>query len=100
MDNAAVVFYGIVYLMLFAIPLIGAKAVRSDAPIWLRVAAISGVAVSLVAIFFTVYPIIEVPNPLVFGAKIAAVTIAANAIGIGIYLVGERRVRRGTEARG
>jgi len=93
-DNAAVVFYGIVYLMLFAIPLIGARPVRSGAPIWLRVAAISGSAVSLLAIFFTVYPIIEVPNPLLFGAKIAAVTIVANAIGIGIYLVGERRLRR------
>ena len=41
-DNAAVVFYGIVYLMLFAIPLVGASAIRSGAPIWLRVAAVSG----------------------------------------------------------
>jgi amino acid transporter len=99
-DNAANVFYGIVYLMLFAIPLAGASAVRTGAPIWLRVAAISGAAVSLLAIFFTVYPIIDVPNPLVFGAKIVAVTIIANAIGIAIYLVGERRSRRDSEASG
>jgi glutamate:GABA antiporter len=90
-DNAAVVFYGIVYLMLFAIPLVGASAVRSGAPLWLRVAAISGACVCLVAIFFTVYPIIDVPNPLVFGAKIAGVTIVANAIGVGIYIAGNRR---------
>lgn len=92
-DNAAVVFYGIVYLMLFAIPLVGASAVRSGAPIWLRVAAISGAGVCLVAIFFTVYPIIDVPNPLIFGAKIAAVTIAANAMGVAIYVTGNRRSR-------
>jgi amino acid transporter len=99
-DNAANVFYGIVYLMLFAIPIAGAGAIRSQAPIWLRVAAISGAAVCLLAIFFTVYPIIDVPNPLIFGAKIAAVTIVANALGVGIYLVGERRLRRNPQAAG
>src|SRR5712691_10936770 len=93
-DNAANVFYGIVYLVLFAIPIFGAGAIRSGAPVWLRVAAICGAAVSLLAIFFTVYPIIDVPSPLIFGAKIAAVTIIANAIGVAIYLIGERKRRR------
>jgi amino acid transporter len=92
-DNAANVFYGIVYLMLFAIPLAGAGAIRSGAPIWLRLAAICGAAVSLLAIFFTVYPIIDVPNPLIFGAKIAGATIIANALGVGIYFVGTKRRR-------
>lgn len=90
-DNAANVFYGIVYLMLFAIPLIGTRAIRSGAPLWLRVAAAGGAAVSLLAIFYTVCPIIDVPNPLFFGLKIAIVTIVANAIGIAIYLVGAKR---------
>src|SRR5229473_8314246 len=44
-DNAANVFYGIVYLMLFAIPIAGARAIRSDAPIWLRIAAGCGFGV-------------------------------------------------------
>lgn len=90
-DNAATVFYGIVYFMLFAIPLAGAGAIRSGAPIWLRIAAICGAGVSVLAIFFTVYPIIDVPSPLFFGAKIAAVTIIANAIGVVIYLIGKKR---------
>src|SRR5207253_2732920 len=93
-DNAANVFYGIVYVMLFAIPILGAGAVRSGAPVWLRVLAICGAVVSLLAIFFTVYPIIDVPSPLIFGAKIAAVTIIANFIGVAIYLIGERKRRR------
>jgi amino acid transporter len=96
-DNAANVFYGIVYFMMFAIPIFGAGVIRSGAPIWLRIAAVCGAAVSLSAIFFTVYPIIDVPSPLVFGAKIAAVTIIANAIGVAIYLVGERRRRSAPE---
>ena len=94
-DNAANVFYGIVYFMMFAIPLVGALGVRSKS-IWLRLAAICGALVSLSAIFFTVYPIIDVPSPLTFGAKIATVTIVANAIGIAIYVIGNRRRRRVT----
>jgi amino acid transporter len=90
-DNAINVFYGIVYLMLFAIPLFGAGAVRSQAPIWLRIAAVLGGSVSLAGIFFTVYPIIDVPNPLLFGAKIIAVTLVANALGVAIYVAGNRR---------
>ena len=92
-DNAANVFYGIVYFMLFAIPLAGAGAIRSGASVWLRLAAACGAAVSLLAIFYTVYPIIDVPNPLIFGAKIASVTIIANALGITIFFVGQRRRR-------
>src|SRR5207237_4061257 len=34
-DNAANVFYGIVYTVLFVIPIAGAAAIRSAAPIWL-----------------------------------------------------------------
>jgi amino acid transporter len=90
-DNAANVFYGIVYVVLFAIPLIGATGVRASAPIWLRVAAVCGCAVSLLAIFFTVYPIIDVPNPLIFGTKIAVVAIVANAIGALIFAAARRK---------
>src|SRR3954447_3171900 len=92
-DNAANVFYGIVYFTMFAIPIFGAGAIRAGAPIWLRVAAFCGAAVALSAIFFTIYPIIDVPSPLGFGLKIVAVTGIANAIGVAIYLAGKKRRR-------
>jgi glutamate:GABA antiporter len=92
-DNAANVFYGIVYFAMFAIPIFGAATIRSGASIWLRIAAVSGSLVSLSAIFFTIYPIIDVPSPLSFAVKIIAVTAIANAIGVGIYLVGRKRQR-------
>jgi amino acid transporter len=90
-DNAANVFYGIVYAVLFLIPIVGAAAVRSSARTWLRCAAACGFVVSLLAIFFTIYPIIDVPSPLIFAAKIIVVTAVANAIGIAIFALGERR---------
>jgi amino acid transporter len=90
-DNAANVFYGIVYAILFFILIAGASAVRSGAPVWLRIAALCGFAVSLLAIFFTVYPIIDVPSPLIFAAKITAVTVIANAVGAAIFLAARRK---------
>jgi amino acid transporter len=92
-DNAANVFYGIVYFTLFAIPIFGTSAIRSGAPIWLRIAAICGAAVSLSAIFFTVYPIIDVPSTLSFAAKIITVTVIANTIGVAIFALGQKRRR-------
>ena len=97
-DNAANVFYGIVYAVMFAIPIVGSAAVRAKARIWLRLAAACGLAVSLLAIFFTIYPIIDVPSPLIFAAKIVLVTVIANAIGIAIFALGEKR-RRAAELR-
>jgi glutamate:GABA antiporter len=90
-DNAANVFYGIVYATLFAIPLAGAASIRSAAPVWLKFAAVCGFGVCLLAIFYTIYPIIDVPNPLLFGAKIAIVTVIANALGIAIFLSAGKR---------
>ena len=92
-DNAANVFYGIVYFTMFVIPIFGASAVRSGASIWLRILAACGALVSLSAIFFTIYPIIDVPSPLSFAVKIITVTAIANAIGVAIYLIGKKRQR-------
>src|SRR5262249_48782102 len=90
-DNAANVFYGIVYLTMFVMTICGAGALGSSAPLWLRVAAVCGALVSLSAIFFTIYPIIDVPSPLTFAAKIIAVTAIANAVGVAIYFLGKKR---------
>src|SRR6478672_2021719 len=90
-DNAANVFYGIVYVILFAIPLAGATAVRSSAPLWLRIAAFCGCAVSLLAIGFTIYPIIDVPSRLIFACKIIAASGLANALGVAIFVTARRK---------
>lgn len=91
-DNAASVFYGIVYVAMFAIPLAGAKNIRKDAPGWLRVVAIIGLSVSLLAIGFTIFPIIGVRSRIGFAAKIIGVTVIANAIGALLFAAGSKRV--------
>jgi amino acid transporter len=95
-DNAATVFYGIAYLFMFAIPLVGVIAIRKEAPLWLRIAAISGFGVTLLGIIFTVFPIIGVRSPLIFAAKIIAVTVIGNLIGAAIFAAAEKRRRATT----
>lgn len=98
-DNAAGVFYGIAYLVMFAIPLIGLRAVRADAPLWLRIAAISGFVVTLLFIVFSTFPIVEVVNPYWFAAKIIGVTLLTNLIGVAVFASGSRRAARVSHSR-
>ena len=90
-DSAATVFYGIAYLVMFAIPLFGAAKISRNAPVWVRVAAGLGFLISILAIVFTVFPIVDVRSPLIFGAKIIAVSLAANAVGAAIFLTDRKR---------
>ena len=92
-DSAATVFYGIAYSVMFAIPLAGAASISRAAPRSVRIAAGCGLIISLLAIVFTVFPIVDVRSPLVFGAKIIAVSLAANAIGVAIFLADRRKIR-------
>jgi amino acid transporter len=93
-DNAANVFYALIYMVLFAIPIVAMKRFGAKAPWWLKVAAASGFLVSVVGAFFTVFPIIDVASRLLFAAKIIAVVIAANAIGAAIYAFDKRSQNR------
>jgi amino acid transporter len=90
-DSAATVFYGIAYVIMFAIPLFGAKKISRDAPLWVRIAAACGLLVALLAIFYTIFPIVDVRSQLLFALKIIAVAAVGNAIGMLIFALGERR---------
>jgi amino acid transporter len=84
-DNAASTFYALIYVVLFAIPLVAIKRFGVKAPLWLKVASVSGLAVSVVGGFFTMVPITPVSSPWTFAIKIIVVVVAANAIGVALY---------------
>jgi amino acid transporter len=90
-DNAGGVFYALTYLVLFAIPMFGMKAIGVKAPWWLKIACGSGFIVTLIYIRFAVVPITEVGSPLTFALKIIITVLLANAVGITIYVLGKRR---------
>lgn len=97
-DNAASVFYALIYMVLFAIPIVAMKRFGAEAPWWLKVAAVSGFVVSAVGAFFTVVPIIDVQSRLLFAAKIMAVVAVWNGIGLSIFGLARSRGKTPTES--
>lgn len=96
-DNAATTFYALIYIVLFAIPLVAIKRFGVKAPLWLKVAAVSGLLVSLLGCVFSLIPITPVDRPWLFAIKIIVVVIGANAIGVALYQV--RKPARDTAAK-
>jgi len=89
-DNAATTLYGLIYIVLFAIPLLAIKKFGVKAPLWLKVAAVSGLLVSALGCVFSLIPITPVENGWAFAGKIVLVVVAANAVGIALYKLRRR----------
>ncbi len=92
--NASGVFYALAYLVMFAIPLIGLKASGRKIPVWLRIAAFSGFAMTLLYVGLSIVPIVKVESQLAFALKIGGLIIATNLIGLGFYLAVKRRLNQ------
>lgn len=90
LENAAGIFYALTYLALFAIPIFGAASLTERPPAWLRIAAATGFAVTLLYSTLSVFPIIDVASWRIFAAKIIVVILGANLVGVVIYAVGQR----------
>jgi glutamate:GABA antiporter len=90
-DNAGGIFYALTYLVLFAIPLFGRKALEMSAPWWLKIACASGFIVTLIYIRFAIVPITEVGSLFSFALKIVSTVLIANAVGVTIYVLRKRK---------
>ena len=93
-DNVSTIFYGITYVALFAIPLLGKRAVRDRIPASIRIASVSGLAVTVLSMIFAVVPIVHVASDLVFAAKIVVVAAFFNLVGFVFYVAGNRARER------
>ena len=91
-DNAAGIFYGLTYLVLFAIPLVGLARTNARAPLWLRVLALAGFLTTTLYLILSVLPIVTVVSRVAFALKISVLVVGANAVGVALYLR-ERRSR-------
>jgi glutamate:GABA antiporter len=88
--NASAIFYGLTYLVMFAIPLIGLRGSGPRPPLWLRAAAVSGFLMTALYVTLSILPIVEVESRLRFAAKICALIAATNAIGVAIFVTRRR----------
>lgn len=89
--NASGVFYALTYLVMFAIPIIGLRASGVKVPLWLKIAAFSGFAMTLLYVGLSIVPIVKVESQLAFAFKIGGLIVVTNLIGIAIYVVAKRK---------
>ena len=83
--------YGVNYLLMFAIPL-GVGSRFGEAPSgWLKLAAVSGLGMTLLAVGFQLLPIVDVANKWLFAAKVSGTATLLNVVGMVIYWRGTRR---------
>jgi amino acid transporter len=85
------IFYGIYYLMMFAIPLAVGGRFGARAGSWLKLGAASGLAVTLLAMGFNLLPIVNVASRWEFAGKVAGVSLVLNLVGMAIYWNGARQ---------
>jgi amino acid transporter len=90
LQSAAMTFYAFAYLVMFALPLVGFRG-KATPPFWLRGAAVSGFLMTMLSVVLSVFPIIDVPNPAAFTAKVSVVIVACMALGAGLFFSYHRR---------
>lgn len=89
--GASIALYAIAYIALFALPLLGRRALRDALPMWVKVASLAGLISSVVSLVIMVYPIIDVTDRGLYAVKICAVVVVSNLLGVVIYRVGKRK---------
>lgn len=103
LDNAAGILYGLTYVALFALPLL---AKRNRGSVWpvaslpLKVAAMAGLATTILYVALSIFPIIDVPSWQTFAVKISSVVIGLNVLGVLVYAAGGRRRDRSSATAG
>ena len=84
-------FYGLAYLVKFAIPLFSAREKRLRPGPWLRLGAAFGFLVTLLFVVLSVQPVIPVASKAGYAVKVAGVVAVANILGWMIYRAGQRK---------
>jgi amino acid transporter len=85
LTNASLTHYELVYMAMFAIPLVGAGALRRSLPGWLKWVSLVGFCASLFSFLISVFPFVDVVNPFGYAGKIAGTVIVSNVVAIVVY---------------
>ncbi len=83
--SGSIGFYAIPYCVMFLVPICSRRLGKASLPI--RIAAVSGLIMTVLDIYFSAVPIISVVNPLAFTLKIVGVIAGGNLLGIALYLI-------------
>ena len=91
LTTASIAHYAIAYAALFALPVVGNVTLRAALPLWVRLISVAGLASSLVSLVISVYRIVVVVSRVTYAAKISAVVVITNLVGVWIYRAGRGR---------
>ena len=92
--NSAGIFYGLTYLAMFAVPLFGLRRAPARPPLWIRLCAVSGFAMTLLYVTLSVLPIIPVGSRTFFALKITGLIVVTNLLGLALYASRGRSLSR------
>jgi len=95
LSNASLTHYEVMYIAMFAIPLVGAASLRRSLPVWLKCVSLTGLCASLFSLLISIYPFVNVLNPLEYGVKIAGTVLASNAVAVTFYTLRKRKLSAG-----
>jgi len=84
-------FYGLAYLVKFAIPLVSAKEKGLRPRPWLQLGAATGFFVTLLFVLLSVQPVIPVASKTVYLLKVVVVVVGVNFLGWTIYRTNGQR---------
>jgi len=92
LSNASLAHYELMYMAMFAIPMVGAAALSKLLPPWLKWVSLVGFCASLFSLLISTYPFVDVVNPLGYAAKIAGTVVVSNVAAIIFYKLRNRRI--------
>jgi amino acid transporter len=92
LSNASLTHYELMYMAMFAIPMVGAAALSKLLPPWLKWVSLVGFCASLFSLLISTYPFVDVVNPLGYAAKIAGTVVVSNVAAIVFYKLRNRRM--------
>ena len=92
LSNASLAHYELMYMAMFAIPMVGAAALSKLLPPWLKLVSLVGFCASLFSLLISTYPFVDVVNPLAYAAKIAGTVVISNVAAIVFYKLRNRRI--------
>ena len=95
LSNASLTHYELTYLVMFAAPIVGVRALRRQMPGWLKWVCGVGFCATLFSLLISVFPFVEVVNPWSYGGKILGTVVVSNLVAVGFYFL-----RRGKREKG
>jgi glutamate:GABA antiporter len=85
LSNASLTHSELTYLAMFAAPIVGARALRSQMPLWLKWVCGVGFCSTLFSLLISVFPFVDVVNRWVYGGKIVGTVVVSNLVAVGFY---------------